>query len=174
MFLIIGNIISFIGFTVDYIFTLKFNKKSTIIKGNCLSTSISIVAYTFLKAYDGIVNCIITLIRLITIYLKDKYNKKWNFLFFVFIALYSLTFLCYAGIQTIILFTSTMCNFIPKWLSKDMQKIRIGGILSIILIIIYDVMIHNYMVIIVQVLNVIVFTIALIKWYKEDRYKNCN
>jgi hypothetical protein len=167
MDIILGNIISFLGSLIDFSFDLKYNKKSKILLGNILSSSLSIIAYIFLQAYDGIINCFVTLIRLITIYLKDKYKKKLNFLFIIFVGLYLLVFINYSGIQTIILFISSMCAFIPKWIYKDMQKIRICSLFAHILSIVYDILIMNYAVIIIHIICIIMLIITLIKWHKQ-------
>ena len=174
MNIIIGNILSFIGSSIDFTFNIKFNEKSKILKGNLISSTLSLISYVFFKAYDGCITAIITLFRLITIYLKDKYNKKFDFLFIFFIALYSLMFFKYSGIQTIILFLSLMCSFVPKWIFKDMQKIRVGELLANILAIIYNIVICNYAVILLQVINIIIILIAIKKWSKKynHRYKN--
>ena len=169
MNIVIGNLLSFIGGSIDFAFDIKFNEKEKIHKGNLISSTLTLITYILLKAYDGLVNCIITLFRLITIYLKDKYNKKCNFLFIVFIGLYALIFLNYSGIQTIILFLSTMCSFIPKWICKDMQKIRIGGLFAYVFAIIYNILICNYAIISIQIISSILILIAFIKWYKTGK-----
>ena len=166
--LFIGNTISFIGGLIDIIFDLQYNEKQKILKGNLLSTSCTIVSMFFLKAYDGMINGMVTLIRLITIYLKDKFQKHWNGLFIIFIFLYSLVFLNYAGIQTIILFISVMCSFIPKWLCKNVQHIRLGALGAYIFSITYNLMIHNYAIIVVQLITMITLIIAIIKWHKKE------
>ena len=168
MNVLVGNILSFIGGLIDFGFDLKYNEKKKILQGNFVSITFSIIAYIFLKAYDAIVNAIVTLFRLITIYIKDKFNKNYSFLFIVFICLYALVFIKYSGIKTIILFISSMCSFIPKWLSKDMQKIRLGGIFAYIFAIIYNVMISNYAVIIIEVISMLLIAIAFIRWYKKE------
>lgn len=164
MNIIVGNILSFLGGTLDFLFSLKFNDKLKIIQGNFISSSLSVVAYMCLGAYDGVIGCIVTLLRLGTIYYKDKYHKKCHVFFGVFLALYALVFIDYSGVQTIILFLSTMCSFIPKWICKDMQKIRIGGLCANVLMIFYNLMISNYAVIPVQALGITLTTITLIRW----------
>ena len=167
MGIILGNILSFIGGLLDFVFDLKYNEKLKILQGNFISSALSLVAYVCLNAYDGVINCVVTILRLITIYFKDKYHKKCHFLFVVFFALYCTVFFDYSGIQTIILFLSSICAFVPKWVSKDMQKIRIGGVCANILMIIYNVMISNYAVILIQILNIIFLIITLTKWSKK-------
>lgn len=171
MNIIIGNILSFFGGFIDFIFDIKFNEKAKILKGNCLTTTLSIISYIFLKAYDAIISAVVTLVRLITIYIKDKLNKKCSFLFLLFISLYALVFLNYLGVQTIILFLSNMCSFIPKWIFKDMQKIRIGGICAYILSIAFNIMIHNYAVILIQLISMMLVVIAFIRWHNEGNKK---
>ena len=165
----IGNTLSLIGGLTDIIFDLKYNEKQKILKGNCLSTSCSIASMCFFKAYDGLINCIVTLIRLITIYIKDKYQKQWNGLFIIFILLYALVFVNYAGIQTIILFISVMCSFIPKWLCKNVQYIRFGAIFAYVFSIIYNILINNYAVILIQVISMTTILVAIIKWHKTKK-----
>ena len=167
MNIVIGNIISFFGSLIDFVLNLKFNEKAKILIGNVFSSLMTITAYIFLKVYDGIISCIVTIIRLITIYFKDKYNKSCNFLFIIFIGLYGLVFLHYAGIKTIILFVSTMCSLIPKWLSKDMQKIRVGTFFAHILSIIYNIMIVNYAVILIHIISSILVIVTIVKWHNN-------
>ena len=169
MGIIIGNILCFSGGLLDFLFSLKFNEKSKILLCNCLTSSLSFIAYIFLGAYDGLIGCIITILRLITIYFKDKYKKKCIFLFVVFFGLYFLVFLKNSGAQTIVLFLGLMCSFIPKWFSKDMQKIRCGALFATILSMAYNVMIHNYASIPIQVINVVLILISITKWAIELR-----
>lgn len=169
MNIIIGNIICFIGSLVDFLFNLKFNEKPKILLCNCFTSSLSFIAYIFLGAYDGLIGCIITILRLITIYFKDKYNKKCIFLFIIFFGLYFLVFLKNSGVQTIILFLGLMCSFIPKWFLKDMQKIRLGALFATILSATYNIMICNYAAVPIQITNVVLILIALTKWAAETK-----
>jgi len=162
--IIIGNILCFIGTLLDFLFGLKYNDKSKILLCNCLTSALSFIAYIFLGAYDGLIGCAVTILRLITIYFKDKYKKKCIFLFIVFLGLYLLVFLKNSGAQTIILFLSAMCSFIPKWFSKDMQKIRLGALSATILAVIYNVMICNYASISIQIVSIILILITLTRW----------
>ncbi len=168
---IIGNILSFLGGLLDFLFGLKYNKKLIILKGNLISSTLSLIAYIFLGAFDGVIDCIVTLLRLLTIYFKEKFNKKFRVLFVVFLLLYALVFFKFSGVQTILLFLSAMCSFIPKWMSKDMQVIRVGGLCSNMLMIFYNIAISNYAVISIQVLNIMLITITIIKWSKKRKEK---
>ena len=169
MNIILGNIISFLGSFIDFTFDLKYNEKSKILIGNLFSTSMSFISLLLLGAYDGVIGCVVTFLRLITIYFKDKYNKKLNILFILFIILYSSVFLNYMGLQTIIMFISVMLSFIPKWLFKDMQLIRLFTLLSLILIIIYNVMILNYGAIPIELASLFGLEITLFKWKKSTK-----
>ena len=165
----VGNTLSFIGGITDFIFDLEYNEKQKILIGNCISTTCSIISCIFLKAYDGVISCIVTLIRLITIYLKDKYNKEFRLLFITFIFLYALVFINYSGVQTIILFISTMCSFIPKWIFKNMQLIRLSNIAAYVLSITYNILINNYAIILIQVISMISIFITFIKWSRSKK-----
>lgn len=164
MGIIIGNILCFIGGLTDFLFSLKCNEKSKNLLCNCFTSSLSFIAHIFLEAYDGLIGCAVTILRLVTIYFKDKFNKKCTPLFVVFLGLYSMVFFKNAGAQTVILFLGVMCSFVPKWFSKDMQKIRLGAFFANILSAIYNVMIHNYASISIQILNAVLIAISFTKW----------
>ena len=169
MNIIIGNILSFLGGLLDFIFGLKFNEKLIILRENLVSSTLSLISYICLNAYDGVINCVVTLLRLLTIYIKDKYNKKFKFLFVVFFLCYCLVFFVYSGFHTILLFLSAMCSFIPKWMSKDMQKIRAGALFANVLMIFYNIAIENYAVISIQVINIVLLLITIIKWARKKK-----
>ena len=166
---IIGNLLSFAGGLIDFIFGLKFNEKLKNIQGNLISSTLSLIAYIFLNAYDGVINCAVTLLRLATIYIKDKHHKKFHFIFVLFFSLYCLVFFDYSGVQTIFLFLSSMCSFIPKWISKDMQKIRLGALMANVLAIVYNMIVGNFMVIVIQIINILLLIITIAKWAKKWR-----
>lgn len=171
MNIIIGNILSFTGYLLDFLFGLKYNEKLIILKENLVSSTLSLISYICLGAYDGVINCIVTLLRLLTIYFKEKYHKKFKFLFVVFLLCYGFVFFKYSGPQTILLFLSAMCSFIPKWISKDMQKIRMGALCANVMMIFYNLTIGNYAVISIQVVNIVLLTITLIKWARNKNRK---
>ena len=164
MNIIIGNILSFTGGLLDFVFSFKFNKKIYILQGNLISSSLSFFACLILHAYDGAINAVVTFLRILTIYIKEKYNKKFRFLFVVFLLSYALVFINFSGIQTILLFLGTMCAFVPKWISKNMQVIRVGELCANILIIFYNLAICNYAVISIQIISIILLIITICKW----------
>ena len=169
MNIIIGNILSFAGGLLDFLFGLKYNEKLIILKGNLITSSLSVISYLCLGAYDGVIECVVTLLRLFTIYIKEKYHKKFHFLFIVFFLCYCLVFFKYSGPQTILLFLSTMCSFIPKWISKDVQKIRIGALCATILIIFYNISIENYAVVSIQIISIVLLLITITKWWAKKK-----
>ena len=165
-----GNMLSLIGGCIDVGFDLKYNEKRKILLGNCISSTLGIIALIFLRAYDGVINDIVTLLRLITIYLKDKYNKKCNMLFIVFFFLYTLMFINYSGIQTIVLFACVMLCFIPKWVCKNMQIIRLFNLVASILSMTYNVLIMNYAVILIQMISFVLLVVSIIRWHIKDKH----
>jgi hypothetical protein len=169
MNIIIGNILSFAGGLLDFLLGLKYNEKIKILKGNLVSSSLSLISYICLEAYDGVIDCIVTLLRLFTIYIKEKYHKKFKFLFIGFFLCYCLVFFKFSGFQTIILFLSSMCSFIPKWMSKNMQVIRGGAFCANILAIIYDLMIGNYAVISIRAINIALLVVTITKWARKGK-----
>ena len=171
MNIIIGNILSFLGALLDFLFGLKYNEKLIILKGNLVSSTLSLISYICLGAYDGAIDCIVTLLRLLTIYFKEKYHKKFKFLFVVFFLCYCLVFFKYSGVQTIILFLSVMCSFIPKWMYRDVQKIRVGALFANILTVFYNIAIENYAVISIQVINIVLLIITITKWARKKKRK---
>jgi hypothetical protein len=162
--LIIGNCFTFFGELVDLSFGIKFNEKSKVLIGGMLSLIFTGIGYIFLGAWDGLLNAIICLIRLIVTYFKDKYNKKFTFLFFIFLGMYFIPFLTDSGPQTIFITIAVICVFIPKWFCKNVQYIRIGTLFHYILFIIYNFYINNYSSIIFEIIGAIGLIIGLIKW----------
>ena len=172
---VVANIVSLFAQLVDFFAGLKFNEKSKIILCNLLSSSLNLITMILLDSRAGIISVIITLIRLITIYFKDKYNlKSLNMLFPVFIGLYALTFTDNNVVVALTIFFSNMCSFIPKWVSKDMQKIRIGALFANIIIIISNIMIKNYSAVPFNVFAVVSISIQLIKWYRQEKHRELN
>jgi hypothetical protein len=167
MNIIIGNILSFLGGLLDFLFGLKYNEKLIILRGNLISSTFSLISYICLTAYDGVIDCIVTILRLLTIYFKEKYNKKFKVLFVIFLLCYCLVFFRYSGVQTILLFLGAMCSFVPKWISKDVQKIRAGALCANILMIFYNIAIDNYAVLSIQVINIMLLIITITKWHKK-------
>lgn len=166
--IVLANIFSLAGNLVDFFVGLHYNEKSKIILFNLLSSSCSLVAMILLQSKAGAISVVVTMVRLATIYLKDKHKLKWmNPLIIVFIALYGLTFLDNNVWVALTIFASNMCSFIPKWVSKDMQKIRAGGLLANIVILWTNVIIKNYASLPFNIFAIISISIQFVKWHRH-------
>ena len=75
--ILIANALAFIAHCIDWFFCYKYKDKSRILQGNMLSSTMSIIVCLILSAYAGVISSLITLLRIVVIYYKDKYNKKW-------------------------------------------------------------------------------------------------
>lgn len=164
--IVLANVSSLAGNLVDFFVGLRYNEKSKIILFNLLSSSFSLIAMILLQSKAGAISVIVTMVRLATIYLKDKYKLKWvNPLILVFIALYGLTFLDNNVWVAFSIFVCNMCSFIPKWVSKDMQKIRAGALLANIAILWTNVVIKNYASLPFNIFAIVSISIQFVKWH---------
>lgn len=170
--IIIGNCFTFFGDLVDLLFGIKFNEKSKVLIGGMLSLVFAGIGYVFLGAWDGLINAFICLLRLGVTYFKDKYNKKFTLLFFVFLGMYFIPFLTDSGPQTIFMTIAVLCVFIPKWFCKNVQYIRIGTLFHHMLFIVYNLYIMNYSSIAFEIFAICGLAIGLIKWRKNKNSEN--
>ena len=163
-FIIAGNIISFAAHLTDIITGYVTNKKNITLISNFATTTMSIISMVLLNAYDGVTGYVITLARLVTIYVKDERQKEWPGLFVIFAILHGSIFFAWQGPRTILLFLSIMASFVPKWVCKTMEPIRIGGLCSLCLSVVYNAMIMNYMAISVEVFSIVNILVTIARW----------
>lgn len=167
-YIIAGNIVSGLAQLIDIATGYTTNKKNITLISNLVTTTMSIIAMALLCAYDGFVGSVVTLLRLLTIYIKDKKQKEWPAIFIIFFLLYGSVFFAWQGPQTILLFLSSMASFVPKWFCKSMEPIRIGGFCALCLSITYNAMIQNYATLGIQVFSVINILVTIIRWRIAD------
>lgn len=163
--LILANIIVVLQYLLDFLIGYKYNKKSTILKGNMLTSSMSVASSLMLGATAGAVSSVITIIRLAIIYIKDKYNKRFIIPFVLLCIMYLSVLFEHKGYETILLVISNFFSFIPKWFSRNPQHLRMGGLMSNICIIPYFLLVHNYTGTGFAVFNIVTIAINLIKWH---------
>ena len=166
---VLANALAFIAHCIDWFFCYKYKDKSRILQCNMLSSTMSIIICLILGAYAGAISSLVTLLRIVVIYYKDKYNKKWYVLFIVFCLLYMTVLFDNQGIWVILLWLSNYVIFIPKWFSKDTQKIRIGGILTCLMIIPYEWYIQNYVTMVLVIIEAIITVVSSIKWQRVKK-----
>ena len=164
---IIANVLTGLARLWDFIIGYHFNEKKKIVLCNLLSSSLQLVAMILLSSVAGTVAYIVTLLRLVTIYVKEKYNRKFVALFILYIVLYAVMFWDDNFIVALLLFTSNMCSYIPKWMFKDYQKVRCGEMCSSAFSIGANIIIMNYAVIPFSIFNVVGAIIQLIKWHNN-------
>jgi hypothetical protein len=117
-----------------------------------------------LKSTAGAVSVLVTLARLSFIYFKDKYHWKVDFVSIVFIGMYTMVFFDKNIVVATLMFAGNMCSFLPKWFCKDVQQIRIGAMGANVFSIIYSSMIGNYASIPFNVANIVLISLAFLKW----------
>ena len=169
--IILANVLTVVGHGLDFWFGWKYREKSIILKSNVLTSSMSIVACLLLGGIAGAISSFITILRIITIYYKDKYNKKLYGFFAIFCVAYLFTLSDWSGWYVILLLISNYCSFIPKWFSKDTQTIRIGAFFANICYLPYCVLIKNYAAIPMIVFNIVTICINYVKWCLNDKRK---
>lgn len=164
MMQIIANIFTALGHIIDAVAGFKFNEKDKIMLSCILSSTCSLVAMILLKSTAGAVSVLVTLTRLSFIYFKDKYNWKVDFVSIIFIGMYAMVFFDKNIVVATLMFAGNMCSFLPKWFCKDVQQIRIGAMGANVFSIIYSSMIGNYASIPFNVANIVLISLAFLKW----------
>ncbi len=172
--IIIGNLISLTGCIIDFVVGMKYNEKKIIIRFNYLSCSLSIIALIFLGAYEGMIEACITLLRLIVINYKDQKGKKWYGGLVLFMFSYALVFTQGFNIKTMLTFSRSMVSFIPKWVSRNMQVIRVCALISYIMVMIYNFMIKNYAPLAFQFFSTAGLVLTIMRWYGLAPNKKLN
>ncbi len=161
MNIVIANVLTGTALLWDFLIGYRINDKEKIVLCNLLSSFLQLIGMILLGSLAGVIGYIITLSRLITIYLKDKYHKDWLPIFFLYIGLYALVFHDENFLVANLIFISNLCSFIPKWISKDMQKIRIGGSVGSCFSIGSNLLIANYAAIPFNILSIVCTIIQL-------------
>ena len=168
IWLIIANGITLIGYFINWFCCYRYKEKSKILIGDMLFVILSIVSCLLLGGYAGVISYCINLVRLVTIYYKDKRHKKWYGAFAVFFILYLSVFIDNtAGLWVILLCVSNYVAFITKWFFTDTQVIRIGSIFNCLCVIPYQLYIQNYVATVLFTVTMFVAIISYIKWRKE-------
>ena len=162
IFIIIGNIISGIAYLAG-ILSIRSKTKDSLLKVDLMTSGLSLLSFCFLLSLSGILNTIITLLRIQTIRYKEIKNKNFYLLFIVFLIFYMSVFIDYKGLETILLFTSSMFSFIPKWFSKNLQVIRFTGICACFTIIYWQLSILNYTGMMFSIISILINAIGLYK-----------
>ncbi len=162
--LIIGNIIVVLAHGLDFLWSFLFNNKNRILRENMVSSIMSIIANICFQALGGVITSSVTLARIITIYIKDKYHKKFVIPFIIICGMYLFSLRDWRGLPSILLVCSMFCSFIPKWFSQDVQKLRIGALFANMLIIPYEFLVANYAGIGMACINIVTVLINIVKW----------
>jgi len=168
--LILANVISFLGYLTDIVVGFKYNEKAKIVLFNLVSSSCSLIAMLLLHSLSGCVSVGVTLIRLIVIYLKDKYKwSKANILVPIFVVGYACVFFDKNILIASLMFTAQMSAFLPKWFCQNAQALRLGNIVSCALTIPSSYLVGNYSAIPFCILGIVTTIPAYIKWYKVEK-----
>ena len=169
---IIANLFSFIGHSIDVIIGFKYNEKSKLLLFSVVSSSCSLIAMLLLHSLAGCISVIITILRLIVIYLKDKYFWNINWVFYLFLIGYLGVFLDKDVIVAFLFFIGNFVAFFSKWFCLKAQQLRIGACIANIIFILPNYLVHNYIAIPFHFFNIICILLAYYKWYKIEELEN--
>ena len=70
--IIIANVLVIFNHFLDFYFNMKYKEKSKILLSNIATSTISLLSYILLHSTAGAISCIITILRVMVIYYKDK------------------------------------------------------------------------------------------------------
>ncbi len=143
LFIILANLFSFLGHSIDCVSVAVLKTKDKLILSNLISSICSLISMAFFMSISGVTGVLVTLTRLLTIYIKDKKNLELKPLFIVFLVLYGMAFFDNNKLIASTVFISNMCSFLPKWFSNDIQKVRIGGMIACVFAITQNIMLRN-------------------------------
>ena len=137
-------------------------KKRNMLVCDALAAIFYGIHYFLLSAFSGGWSQIIILARTICVLIKDEEHRKWNGLFWIFIAAYIvvgiLTFDAWYSILAII---ASLMFLVATWKFKDAQKIRYLALPAKILWLIYNICVVSIPGIIAKTLAIISILLGL-------------
>ena len=143
IFYIISQIFGFTAFVFSF-FAYHRKKKEQILNFMLIHNILNFFQYILLHAYSGCIIKIIAILRDIFI-IKKKDNQKLSspIFLFIFILLYLVVaFFTYDGILSLFPILSATLYLIPIW-NGDEKTIRITGIATTLLWLIYNIFVHS-------------------------------
>ena len=168
LFNVLANVFTVIGNIIDCVCAAVLKDKEKLIISNLMSSTCTLITMTLLMSMSGVIGVLVTLARLITIYIKDKKHMEMKLLFILFLVLYGMVFFDKNKIAAFTVFASNMCAFLPKWFSKDIQKVRIGGICSCVFALWHRTMVGNYAALPFLVIAIITTTFGYIHFRNKE------
>ena len=165
-----ANLFSFIGYLIDVIIGFRYNVKSKIILFSIISSSCSLAAMFLLHSLAGCIGVTVTIIRLVIIYLKDKYCWKIDWIFFLFVIGYCNIFFDADIFVAIFMFLGNIIMLFSKWFLKKVQYLRIGTFLANLIFIFPNFKIHNYSAVLFLLFNIVMLLLSYYKWYLIEKH----
>lgn len=166
---VIGQILTFISYLIFWYSRFKKEKKNMLLYDN-ISRVVTIVAFFFLKTYDGIKNTIYVIIRnIISDKLKDKeYSEKKTTFIIMLVILILLYIYGFNGISTIFIIICGIFNLYGT-IMKDEQGIRIYGMIGSVFYTLFMFSTNNYIGVICEVISFISMLLSYFKYKKRKK-----
>ena len=169
---IIANCLSAFGNLWDFGVGFFCNEKGKMMLLSLVSSSASLLAMILLGSWAGAASAVVTMTRLVAIYIKDKKGYRWNWMLILFLAMYLSVFADNSILIAALIFTESAISVSTKWFFKDVQKIRLAVLLVNFMAIASNLMIGNYASIPFNIFNITTISISLIKWHLKASSSN--
>lgn len=161
--MIIGNIFTLLSY-ISYYISRFCKTKSNMCIWDAASKLLTIIAFIFLNALNGVYNNILALFRPIAVVLKEKTGKKLHWLFIIFLILHILIFIfTYAGISSILISIVSIASLYFLFYSTT-QTIRLTGTIGNIVYMLYQLSINNYIGVICEIIVLACNVISFVKY----------
>ena len=124
--MILGYILTGLS-DVSYWLSRFMKKKKDMLALNLLAKIFTVLSLFFLNSLTGAYNMTIAIILLIIANIKERKNKKWTPLYFVFVFAYIIILIStFPGISSILVFITSNLSLICIWFLPP-QKMRLVG-----------------------------------------------
>ncbi len=163
-----GQILTFISYVVFWASRFLKRKKDLLVYDN-ISRAIAIMAFAFLKTYDGIKNTIYVIIRNVLGQLTNKKSKKIKVFTFIlmFVLLITMYAINFQGLSTICIAICGILNLYGVIMCNE-QGIRIFGMLGSIFYIGFMLFTGNVTGTICELICFFVLLTSYLKYRKKD------
>ena len=143
MLFVISQIIGLIAFVISLI-AYQQTKKETILKCMIVSYIFNIIHYFLLNAYSGMIVKFISVIRDLTIIMKNKYViLQSKVMIYIFILIYlGLLIYSYKNILSTFPFIGALVYMLLEW-NGNVKKIKCGAYINYLLWLIYNISIFS-------------------------------
>lgn len=161
-------LVQMIGFIAWVLLTVSYwqKRKINLVFFQIIAYILYAIHFAFLDGFTGALCNIVGIIFLILILIKEKFNKRFYWAFFLIILLYFCVGIsCYDGFYTILPVVACVIPLISNW-QKNTIVIKVGGIIGSLCWIVYGLNVASYSTLITEIIFIISTTIAL---FSDDK-----